>query len=339
MKVNKIFKKTLLLFFINTVLFNVRAFQSNDILYSTAVTVQNRSQIERNIAFRVGLVDVIGRLLNEEDVLGLSRIETILSAPLSFIQLYGYAESQETLKLKMTFNSEQLLKKLRHLQLTPWENRPSILLWLFVDGKSISQLDENISQTWLASVTNESQKSGLSISYPIWDLKEEQTIAKYDVLPRSIIEGLSKRYAKEVILVGNIQTQEKESVITWSLYLNDEEQRWNVSLDDNMLLQNSLKTVVNSLKNQYSNLQEYQYQTILISIKSLSRIGYSQMQEYFSELSMVDKVNVASLDKSNVTFRVTINQSLDILRDAVELNGSLEELDYNNNEIKYQYKT
>ncbi len=310
------------------VIFTSAMFATNsDALYVAKINVPNRSLEARKVAIRLGLAEVIKRVTSDENVMGLMEIENILEKPDNYLQSYGYMEENSELAIKMNFNIKQINSMLRELEISPWIKRPEILLWVFIDGRSLAQLRSNTVEDVVNIITQISSKVGLPIYFPLGDLEEEQEFGNINIIQsQELIENLSKKYAKEVIVVSNMQHVLEGWNISWMLYTQAETQHW---VDEDFSLELAIKSgftnIANLLKERFHLSSSYGITEIKFSVRNISsNKAYKRVQSYLSKLSIVDSVNIISLKKQNVTFQVNLTQDVNKFREVLELNEQLE---------------
>ncbi len=312
-------------------------------LYSAVIDVPNRSQEARHVAMRVGLVEVISRITGDSSVLSISEVGNMLQRPAKLLQSYGYIDGDDGLVLKMQFDRAEIIKKLTAVDISIWNKRPSILLWLFVNGQTINQYDPKVGQVVLETITAEMRRLGLTITFPLWDLDEEQAFSQQsnNLQAKDLIDDLSKRYAKEVVLVGDLQEHDGGWRIVWTLYTQSEIQHWVAKGDSqDFAIQNGLKEVSILLRERFNEGQSHGITKLSVTVSDISSSkDYKSIQKYFNGLSIVDSVSIIGLNRNNVTFSLAITQDTERFKEIIQLNEQLIELDSTNpNNILYRYQ-
>ncbi|NQY43763.1 MAG: DUF2066 domain-containing protein [Legionellales bacterium] len=306
------------------------------------VNVANRSPEAKKVAMSLGLVEVLKRVSSDDTVMEFVETEKFVGQPDKYLQSYGYVEDEDKLFLKMNFNKKQINSILRKLEISPWIKRPEILLWIFIDGRSLSQLGANTSRDIVEMVNQISTKIGLPIYFPLGDLDEEQAFNKDDfVQSQELIEHLSRKYAKEVIVISNMQHTLDGWSISWMLYTQAETQHWineDASLD--LAVKAGFNNMANLLRERTNLSNSYGVTKVKLSVKNISsNDDYKQVRDYLTKLSIVDSVNIVSLKRHDVTFQINLTSDINKFKEVLELNEQLDLINIDNlNQLIYRFK-
>lgn len=294
-------------------------------LYVANIDVTNRFATTRNIAFGFGLIEVLERITAEHNIHQIPEIKAMYQNPEQYLQSYGYQTNDNQLQLMMTFNQQAINNHLNTLAISPWLKRPSILLWLLVDNQAIAQQPKELQELLLTSINKAATKHGLTINYPLYDFHEELTLTQHsNNNQHHLLEELSKKYGKEVTLIIQLSKLAEQWQIIITIYYQNEVQHWATSAyTPEDALANTFPDIVTILKDNSQSL-ENNVQTITINVSNLQNSNhYQQVEQYLTNLSIVNTVTITNINKNNITFTLEINQDIQQLQDLLEFHQTL----------------
>jgi len=204
-------------------------------LYDVSLLAVDQSDGERQKSLRQGLEQVLVRTSGQTDFSGNTPVQEALSNPDAYVQQFSYvslteaekadikarAESQShplpspatalsvvlpTIRMNASFSPELVKALLRKAQLPLWSSaRPSVLVWLVVDGGSGKYL-LNQSDNAYSFLLQEAARRGLPVVLPMNDLNDQVALGVNRLwdLDQAAIAEASQRYGEGSVLVGRI---------------------------------------------------------------------------------------------------------------------------------------
>lgn len=300
-----------------------------NMLYRAKVDVPNRSAEARKVAFSIGMWEVLNRVTGDASIFEIAEVDSMRISAEQYLQSYGYTENVDVLTVEMLFNAKQINSKLQALDIHPWVKRPSILMWLLVDGKTLNQMDPNLFALLTARLSAESDKHGLEVAQPLYDIEEIHYLDNStSTNTQASIEELSKRYAKEVIVAGNFTKENDEWKVVITMYSQSETQHWSIKSDSpESLIGMIVKDVANLLRDSFNTQDLYNFTKVTFNVRNVSSSKeYKRVQDYLQGISIVNSATIASMSKNEISFNLELTQEVAKLRDVLELNEQFVEI-------------
>lgn len=292
-------------------------------LYTVEVQVVNQSEDARNLAIKLGLMEVLAKVSGDEDISSNFDLASIRLDPDGLLRSYSYANN----RLRLNFLADGVHNTLATVEATPWIKRPSIMFWPLVNKSNLERLE--LDSFFDNQVADLKLKHGLDITLPLWDLDEETSLANASssLEVRNLLEQLSSKYAKEVILYADFTKQQHEWRVVWTLYTNTEAQYWVDSQTSFFgIIDQGLQEVKQILREKYLDVVERDYhQMVTLTVENIaSKANFQRIYQYLQQLSVVHDLEVMSISKQEAVFNLHINQEVSRLTDVLLLNGELQ---------------
>ena len=199
-------------------------------LGEVAVPVSGRSASLREDALREGLGEVLVRMTGLPVATQVPGGDVLLARPTRWLEQYGYADGDQGLLLRATFNTDALSSELARAGAPLWgETRPAALLWLVNEsGAIVAREDES---ALVDGLRDRADYRGMPLRLPELDDEDRERIVAADIrgrFDRQISEA-SARYQAGLVLTGVVYPGARPS-LRWRL-LQDGQQVHEGTLD------------------------------------------------------------------------------------------------------------
>ncbi|MDX2426578.1 MAG: DUF2066 domain-containing protein [Cycloclasticus sp.] len=307
------------------------AVQIND-LYSATVAVDDQSLPARNTAINVAFKKVLRKVSGRASVLANTSISTALLNVGSYVDQFQYkktADDQPSYWLTVSFQKAALDKFMQQHEIPVWgSNRPDILVWLAVDADNSRYVLDADSTDLVALLKTTAAETGLAVTVPLLDLKDQSTLGFDDVWrgQSDKIWLASQRYDAKQVLFGRLQ---KETANTWRLNWNlinaqgsYSEPSQPASLEN--VLQLSLVSVSERLANIYAPRGVIIKNQLIVEINGVKDLAqFVRVTEYLSSLDKVDQLEWLQVAGSKIVLELDVSGDVDVLKSIIALNTVL----------------
>ncbi len=234
-------------------------------------------------------------------------------------------------RLIMQFDSASVMQVLNQAQQAVWgSNRPSVLIWLAVEGSNrrfIVNSDNNPLLTEL--LESSAERRGVPITLPLMDLKDEQVITVSDIWGQfgDRIAAASVRYSADATYTGRFYKDgEGKWQGRWLLQVGKERKaiaRNNARLGG--LFRESVDVLAEELANKYAVVNKPgkagEYRFAVKGIESVE--GYARLNRYLNSLQVVERVEVTRLDDASIGYKVALKGNSDQFLSVLKLDSFL----------------
>lgn len=314
--------------------------------FSASVPVKSQSASERASAARKALSQVLVRMSGSEKVLGNSLIKQKTKSALNLVEQFQYrALDSELLKedgykemLSLTFASSLVEKMLNQAQQPFWSvNRPTTLIWLAEDtldgGRQI--LNQHSDSLIIQSLSDEAERRGLPVIYPLLDLDDQLALSAEDVwsVDEQVIARASERYDVDVILVGRYsQTSRGEVWSIWQFFHAGSSQSYDsrfVLDEKNTQLSigaSALDPLANFLAQRYAISPQLEASgRLVMQVAGVNSFGkYRRSLDYLEGLAAVSEVQLAAVRQDTMLVYLESEASIEKLLGALALDGKMQ---------------
>lgn len=234
-------------------------------------------------------------------------------------------------RLIMQFDSASVMQVLNQAQQAVWgSNRPSVLIWLAVEGSNrrfIVNSDNNPLLTEL--LESSAERRGVPITLPLMDLKDEQVITVSDIWGQfgDRIAAASVRYSADATYTGRFYKDgEGKWQGRWLLQVGKE--RKAIALNNARLgglFRESVDVLAEELANKYAVVNKPgkagEYRFAVKGIESVE--GYARLNRYLNSLQVVERVEVTRLDDASIGYKVALKGNSDQFLSVLKLDSFL----------------
>jgi hypothetical protein len=316
-------------------------------LYDVEFPVPDQSSTVRSAAFSKGLEQVLVRASGSRSVL--QAIKPGSAA--SYVQQFSYVEDpvdeQTDVKpstvaetaavsytLKVQYNAGKIINLLRENGQPVWgEHRSEAVVWIAVrDGANRYVLKDSDTSLLKESVEASTERRGLPLLWPIYDLQDQQQLGFTDVWAafERPVTAASKRYTRGPASVGRLSWTGSDWKADWSLFVEKSTYSWSLSGSDyNTLIAEGIDLVADEVGKHYAVLERTGINVpgLLVEINNVDSLNvYRNIQGFFEGLTAVRQAMVVRVDKDNVTFRIDLRGDVDDFTRQVSTDRKLEPL-------------
>lgn len=221
-------------------------------LYQIQVPVGSQSDEEKTAAIKQGFVQMLVRLSGNKNIDTHPNLRNSLQRPEAFVAEMRYQpllRANKPYALDIRFNKDDLNRLLRRAGIKTWgEQRPIILVWLAVnDVQHANEVIANDTPDPLLKIMQKGAREfGLPLIFPMMDMIDLTLISFSDIdtLNLAKLKAASRRYAPDVLLIGNISKKENSLASDWQLWMGDKDWSFHSDQDDYQLLLDDVLTKV-----------------------------------------------------------------------------------------------
>lgn len=302
-----------------------------DNLYEAMVPVTSQDSQLRDNALRRVLQAVAIK------VSGQNNLPAYFSAPelpvQHLVEQFGYEslekqDGQRQLYFWARLNTLGVQHMLREHNLPVWpEERPATLIWLALQDKNGQQIiAERSSHAIIKLIQKLADERGLPVILPLMDLNENIAVNFTDItmMVSDHLSAISEKYASQYMLIGHVQ---QESEALWRGH-------WLVTGSTPFTtpagtLEDVVTAAVNSLTNEiaqkfasFSHNDNPQY--IEITADDIqSADDYAKTLNYLKSISLVNQVDVVSLNQARAYFRLHTRADIATLLQIIRIDRVL----------------
>jgi hypothetical protein len=179
-------------------------------LYDANIAMDDQSQRNQNKAFSLALEQVLIKIRGNHDLLTHPKIKLAITKPTRFVRSYSYDIQGSQLYLVISFDPQRVEDIIRSAGFPVWDKRrPDSLIWLAIESRDDSARKIATPTEYsdiYQQLSDRAAKRGITLSFPLWDLGDVQSLGVYDVWGgfSTQISQASERYAVPSILSARI---------------------------------------------------------------------------------------------------------------------------------------
>ena len=306
-------------------------------LYQAQAEITTQDKQERQKLTPEILQKVLSKVVGDSDALANKDISHLLEQSDRFVKQYAYVknyslgnESEQSLSL--TFNEQSLNDSLRAINLPVWgKSRPEVLFWLVIREGSEETVygTEQMTSPLITVIKQQVDIRGVPLFLPLMDLEDEEQLkfadSSEELDKNNLFTLASLRYAPKVILLGVVSEQEGNTLVTWQWLVDGQHHQFKTAGELSEALQSGINEFANKLADQFIDIdkkhvkQEYQlYISEVDDYKDLFHVT-----SYLSNLKYVSKVNVRTLEASELEVCIVLEAGLHFFEQVLEDDGLL----------------
>lgn len=307
-----------------------------DGLYDHEIEVQAQGDAERRRAYREALSAVIVKVTGEERWLQSSTAERALRDAQSYVQQVSYRNTttagQAKTLISITFDKELVDSMLLAGGMPVWDrNRPSILLWLSVQGVDGQRelLASDSDHPALVAVREFARQRGVPILLPVMDFEDRRNLPA-DVawsLDEEAIRKASARYGADSILSGRVLFSSADNLVgLWQFLFRDQVEVFDsFEKDLPTYLHGALNRVSGELATHFAiKGVDTASSRVTLRVEGINdAASYVALLVYIQELAVVDRVVTSLLDGHNVELDVGLSGSPFLFTEFISLGRDL----------------
>lgn len=305
-------------------------------LYRVDLPVSSQQLDERKRTSTQALDRVIRRISGNVDALNEPEIQLAVQSPERYVQQFSYFVSTDKVSkgqqyLRLTFDETLVNRLLRQARQPIWgNNRPSLMMWVAVEGSSNRHLiSAGESTIWQRAVTQAGKDAGVPILLPLMDLQDETDISIEDVwgLFRDKLDMASQRYRSEAVLGGRIyKTTSRRWAGRWLLIFEGEAISFETEGDviEN-LATDALAQVASILVKHYAiDTTALGNEHIKLAVQGVGTLqDYARVMSYLKQFAMVRDVAVSDVEGERLTLMLTTEGGWSKLKGLIALDKQL----------------
>lgn len=303
-----------------------------DNLYTVVIQVPDNTLATRNKHLPQAFEHVIKRVASSQNVINDPQYEAARQHLDRFVSHYFYTNNpDETFTLTLRFNEQTINGFLYKVgRQTLGKNRQQVLMWLVMEQANGSHFVTHGPHGEIADkISSLSTEYGVPIIIPLLDLTERIFVTEADVINHNMqpLQQAAERYNVKTMLLGKINNSEGHWSCEWHLVNNEQDIVWHTNGNS---LDVELEQMVNQLADQmiaYNtqvHLPKIANHGVTLRVKGVQSVAdYSKILDHLRRLSIVQNVEIGSVDGTHAVFLVTADGGLEALTKALKLSTLL----------------
>jgi hypothetical protein len=287
-------------------------------------SAERRAEIER-----LGMAQLLTRITGRRDAASDPALVPLIRQASSYVNQYGAIDRERT---NVGFNATLVTRELESLNWPIWSaERPLTLLWIavdFGDGQRALMGETPNTAEWtpefaqlMLDVRDQldtvARERGLPITYPLLDLQDLAAVSFAEIWGGfdGLIEAASQRYGADAQLIGRISVSPLGLDVRWSL-LEDGRGRAVLGTD----VPGGLEWLADEYAAQFSIAGGARSaQVTVLDVASIE--DYGRVMSYLESLSVLQSVDVESLDGYTLNLRISARGDDSVVARLLTLGG------------------
>lgn len=312
-------------------------------LYDARVPVIAQGESERHAAIRSAFAEVLVKVTGDQRAPSLSPLAATLDDPMKFVQQFRYrtleaprpeeadAGREYTQAIHVSFDPQAVNQLLQDAGVPVWgRTRPTTLLWVAVEDQGERYLVDADSGVELPkTILQAAERRGLPVLLPLLDLVDQRRIGFTDVWGNfeDAVLGASARYETGAVLVGRLyRTPAGGWSARWSLYHDGTGDHWRSEGAQQLeVVAAGIGGTADLLGQRYAQLLSTKDARALdIVVTEIADLDdYARTADYLRQLDPVSDVQIASVEPTQVRFRVSVRGDRDGLVRTIRFGDTL----------------
>lgn len=322
----QIFLTALLLFMLNNYVYAVTL----DNLNSIVIQVTDMSPETRTQILPQAFEQVMRRVASSHRAISHPDFTKAKQKIDSYISNFFYTENAGTYNLTVQFNEQALNDLITKMgRISFGTHRPQILLWLVIEQDDKPKFVNSSSQEAIADkIDLLSSNYGMPVLLPLLDLTERLFISEQDVTNFNFppLQQAAGRYNADSIVVGKINNVSGVWHCEWRL----PDSSWtSIGNDLDVELELMFNQLSDKLVANYKKAADIQSpisesNRIAVRIKGVNSVAdYAKALAYLKSLSIVQQVEIGSVDGNQAMFMVSAEAGKDAIIQALNMDTLL----------------
>ena len=324
----------ILLLFFGCFLTTVDAVEVKD-LYLVKLPVAEQGKTALRKVSLEGFKEVLVRKSGSSAILQSEEVRRAYRKVTSYLQRFEYARQEDPEELSyiisLYFEPRLIDGLIQESKMPLWgSNRPLTIVWLAVEEGFERKIvvENSLDNSSFELLQANGLRRGLPIILPLMDLEDELVVSISDIWGRfpTAIETASERYAADVALYGRINQLGDLWVGKFSYLNQGNENAFDLESESKeALLGELMDRLADELCNKYCVVEEVGLKNeLLVDVSDINNFQeFKQAEDYLSSLSSVSKVELVSIEKFNVLFKLTLLGQVDSTIEGIALSQKM----------------
>lgn len=305
-------------------------------MYTVEVELDSEERDPRAAAYKRALWEVVVRITGSELAQDAPLLDELFPNPSRFILQFRQG-ADET--LSVSFDGEAIETVLQNAGETVWgKDRPLTLVWLAVDwGQGQREIiaaddadraiDESRSidrnRLLRQRVLETASRRGVPVAFPLLDTEDLQNVSFADIwggFGDQLLRA-SRRYQANSILVGRVRANAIQRN-RWTFYLGGVQQEWSGEPE------HAVHLLADALAAEFSFSGNAPVETVMLKIAGIDSVrAYGTVQRYLDNLSMIEDLEVHTVNGDEIRYAVSLRGGVARLRRVLEISDILMPVD------------
>lgn len=312
-------------------------------LFAASVNVSTQRESERKKAMAEGFSQVLVRVNGSKSILDEPAIVAALNDAQRYVIGFSYAKPQAGVNtgltdqvsynysLKLNFDARAITNLLREAQLPIWgKNRPLLMIWWVVDDGDRQIVNMESAPDLQAAFSQQAALRGVPVVFPLLDLQDNASLETRDIWGFFFdkLKSASARYGSQHILVGRTFIQGQQSESKWVL-LSENETLWAEKKVGHVtsVLPEAISFAADKLAERYAVSSIAGNGALFpIAIHGVNNLRqFAELERFFQTMDIVESVSLASIQKDQVVFNLSLRTELARFQKAIGKSRKLTE--------------
>ena len=318
-------------------------------LYSAEVAVADNSEAALTTGARAALSEVLVKVSGSTDVLQNPVLRSALSNARNLVQQYAYTRQQGSsgeLGARFEFDDSLILEMLSKAGAPLWTaNRPSVLVWMVIEGPTGRQfLNRESSPEMQSRVTEGFTRRGVPAQFPLYDLNDTAVISADEAwqLNAASLSGASQRYGVHHILAGRLAVLSNGSWVgDWSYLADNSRMDRSIRVGDpEAFLQAGVSLVAEAMSAKYAVAPSTSASGgVKVLVSGVSNYSdYAGIVVWLEGLELIEFANVEQIRGDTIQLNLVAQADAGQLAAIIELNERLLPVRSNDSDIQLSYQ-
>ena len=306
-------------------------------LYRAVVAVPDKTSESREAGINAAFAKVIIKLTGNSTVMQSPQLQPFLTDPRTLMDAVGFRDlpnqddaTSIAIGLDVSFDQQIVDRLIRQAQLPILpSNRPKILVWIIADDISFGRrfINEPIAQQTiandystqlLAAVDNAMQGRAVPYLLPIYDLEDQLSLPLNQAwsLNADLIAAATQRYKADGWFAIRLYTASNGEIRGAWVYQSSGKRQLNDfrSTDMDSAIESAVDDILDGLMEAYTYVPQLDTNQLLVQIDGVSSLtSYRTLLDFFTDLQIVDSVQLYSVKAQQVILAVEIEGRADRL--------------------------
>ena len=299
-------------------------------LFEVEMPVLDESKAIRGAALDDGLIEVLIRVSGDGNILE----KITVPASSSYVKRFEYsvqaapvAGGARSQRLWVSYNATKVLDFLRQQAIPVWGDRRSqVVVWLAVrDGSQRYILKDKDISLIKSKADMAFSRRGIPAIWPQNDARDQETVYFADIWAgfTDPLKIASQRYASGPVIVGTMAWDGRMWKGNWSVLMDGEASKWNLSGPDYVtLIARAADLVADVMGKKFAILEAFdvsQKNTLAVEIDQVKSVkDFRRIEKYLSSLSAVQSVQLSQVESERVFFDLTLRSKVEDLLNLIQ---------------------
>jgi hypothetical protein len=286
-------------------------------LYDAELPVISQDSEVRARAIEQGFIQVLSKVSGDTQIKKSLILKVGQQKAMDYLEEYSYVPNPSAATpylLNMHFDSRAIQRLLKRASIHFWgEHRPLILVWLVAPNRlgAMDMVSSETTGSTLTEMQSQAKRYGIPVIFPMLDMTDMSQVTAADVLSGTlpVLEKVSKRYAPDAYLIGDIHLDGAMFRSQWQLILSDNQWEWTLVDKSTSDIIANIMAHINRTLSQYFQPPPASTPLLWLTLQ-VSNVAQPsdlrQLVQYLKQLTLVQRVRLMEINGSIVKLEILI---------------------------------